>query len=254
MTIRIGINGFGRIGRLVARLALADDRFELVHVNEIGPGGTAMAAHLLQFDTVHGRFDADVSAGDDTMTVNGGRIGVTAERSPGEVPWGELGVDIVIESSGAFRTAELLQPHLDAGACKVIVAAPVKTDGVPNIVVGCNDDIYDPAAHDILTAASCTTNCLAPVVKVLHERIGIERGAITTIHDVTNTQVIVDAPHKDFRRARSALNSLIPTTTGSATESASRSWVATSSAPNAAHGPTTTGPAGGERTHRSTHR
>ncbi len=219
MVTRIGINGFGRIGRLVARLALADERFEVVHINEIGAGGAATAAHLLEYDTVHGRFDADLEVGDDgdAISVDGMPIGVSAATSPGDVPWGDLGVDLLIESSGAFRTTELLQPHLDAGARKVIVAAPVKTEGVPNIVVGCNDHIYDPDQHDILTAASCTTNCLAPVVKVLHEKIGIERGAITTIHDVTNTQVVVDAPHKDLRRARSALNSLIPTTTGSAT-------------------------------------
>ncbi|MEZ5298041.1 MAG: type I glyceraldehyde-3-phosphate dehydrogenase [Ilumatobacteraceae bacterium] len=133
------------------------------------------------------------------------------------MPWADLGVDIVLECSGKFKTTDTLQPYLDGGVRKVIVAAPVKSDGVLNIVMGCNDHLYDPATNDIVTAASCTTNCLAPIVKVLHEQVGIERGAITTIHDVTNTQVIVDAPHKDLRRARSALNSLVPTTTGSAT-------------------------------------
>ena len=175
------------------------------------------AAHLVEFDTVHGRYPGSVGLDDDVLVIDEQRIAVSGHETPGAVPWRATGVDVVLECSGVFRTTEALEPYFDHGIRKVIVAAPVKSEGVLNIVMGCNDDLYDPAVDHIVTAASCTTNCLAPVVKVLHEQIGIERGAITTIHDVTNTQVIVDAPHKDLRRARSALNSLIPTTTGSAT-------------------------------------
>lgn len=213
---RIGINGFGRIGRLVVRGLATHPELELVHVND--PKADApTAAHLLEFDTVHGRYAGTVEHDDDSITVDGTRATVSMHSTPTDVPWADLGVDIVLEASGKFKTTEVLQPYLDNGVRKVIVAAPVKSDGVLNIVMGCNDDLYEPSTNHIVTAASCTTNCLAPVVKVLHEQIGIERGAITTIHDVTNTQVIVDAPHKDLRRARSALNSLIPTSTGSAT-------------------------------------
>ena len=151
------------------------------------------------------------------LVLNGQRATFSSHDAPGAVPWDDLGVDIVIESSGKFRTMETLDPYFERGVRKVVVAAPVHDDAAVNIVVGCNDDRYDPAVHRVVTAASCTTNCIAPVVKVRHEEVGIERGLITTIHDVTNTQVIVDAPHKELRRARSALNSLIPTTTGSAT-------------------------------------
>ena len=213
---RVGINGFGRIGRLVVRGLSQHPDLELVHVNE-PKADAATSAHLLEFDTVHGRFDGVIAATDDTMTIDGARVTHSSYDAPGAVAWDEHGVDIVLEASGKFRTTELLAPYFDRGVRKVIVAAPVKSDGVLNVVMGCNDHLYDPDRHDVVTAASCTTNCLAPVVKVLHEQIGIERGAITTIHDVTNTQVIVDAPHKDLRRARSALNSLIPTSTGSAT-------------------------------------
>ena len=213
---RIGINGFGRIGRLAVRGLFGRSDLQLVHVNE-PHGDAATAAHLLEFDTVHGRYAGHVAADGDSMTIDGQPVSYTAHDTPGGVPWAEYGVDIVLECSGQFKTTEALQPYLDGGVKKVIIAAPVKSEGVLNIVMGCNDDLYDPANHHIITAASCTTNSLAPVVKVLHEKIGIERGALTTIHDVTNTQVIVDAPHKDLRRARSALNSLIPTSTGSAT-------------------------------------
>ena len=216
MTVRLGINGFGRIGRLVVRGLRGRHDIELVHVNDPHCDVTT-AAHLLDFDTVHGRFAGHVKTDGTLLTVDGATATFSSLDAPAAVPWLEYGVDIVLECSGKFTTAEALQPYLDAGVRKVIVAAPVKSDGVLNIVMGCNDDLYDPAANNIITAASCTTNCLAPVVKVLHEQIGIERGAITTIHDVTNTQVLVDAPHKDLRRARSALNSLIPTSTGSAT-------------------------------------
>ena len=216
MVTRIGINGFGRVGRLAVRGMARHDELELVHVNELR-GDAATAAHLLEFDTVHGRYDGDVGVDGDTIVIDGKRVSYSGYDEPGKIPWGDLGVDVVLEASGVFKTTETLTPHLERGARKVIVAAPVKSPGVPNIVIGCNDSDYDPAVHDIVTAASCTTNCLAPVVKVVHETFGIERGVITTIHDVTNTQVIVDAPHKDLRRARSALNSLIPTSTGSAT-------------------------------------
>ena len=216
MTTRIGINGFGRIGRLVVRALQHHPDLELVHINE-HKGGAATAAHLLEFDSVHGRYPGTVSSDGSTVTIDGRTIGFSEWNTPGQVPWELAGVDIVLECSGAFRTTDTLAPYFDHGVRKVIVAAPVKSPDVLNIVMGCNDHLYDNAVHDIVTAASCTTNCLAPVVKVLHESIGIERGAITTMHDVTNTQVVVDAPHKDLRRARSALNSLIPTSTGSAT-------------------------------------
>ncbi|MEX2577999.1 MAG: ArsJ-associated glyceraldehyde-3-phosphate dehydrogenase [Verrucomicrobiales bacterium] len=215
MTTRIAINGFGRMGRLGLRAGWDRGDFEIVHVNEVA-GGPAVAAHLLEFDSVHGKWDRGIEAGDGCFSVDGKRVGFSDHANPGDIDWAGLGVDLVVESSGQFRTRESIQAHFDGGAAKVVVAAPVK-EGALNIVMGCNDDLYDPARHDLVTAASCTTNCLAPVVKVLHERIGIEHGVVTTIHDVTNTQVLVDAPHKDFRRARSALNSLIPTSTGSAT-------------------------------------
>jgi glyceraldehyde 3-phosphate dehydrogenase len=216
MTVRIGINGFGRIGRLVARAMQHQTGVEVVHVNEV-KGGVEAAAHLLEFDTVHGRYSGRVAVAGNNLMVDDKRVGFSEFAKPADIPWADLGVDIVIESSGKFKTTPDLEPHLTNGALKVIVACPVKSEGVLNVVMGCNDHLYDPATHDVVTAASCTTNCLAPVVKVLHEGIGIERGAITTVHDVTNTQVIVDAPHKDLRRARSALNSLVPTSTGSAT-------------------------------------
>jgi glyceraldehyde 3-phosphate dehydrogenase len=216
MTTRIGINGFGRMGRLVVRALHHQPGLELVHVNE-RKGGLGTAAHLLEFDSVHGRFPGTVATDGATLVVDDRRITFSEHDTPGAVPWAEHGVDLVLECTGAFRTIESLAPYFDAGVRKVVVAAPVKHPSVLNVVMGCNDHLYDPATHDIVTAASCTTNCLAPVVKVLHEHIGIERGAITTMHDVTNTQVVVDAPHKDLRRARSALNSLIPTSTGSAT-------------------------------------
>ena len=214
MSIRIGINGFGRMGRLGLRAGWDNEDLEIVHVNEV-KGGCKLAAHLLEFDTVHGRWDRGIEAGDDWFSVEGRKVSFSEEALPGVVDWAAHGVDVVVESSGAFRTREVLQPYFEGGVRKVVVAAPVEE--ALNIVMGCNDGLYDPAEHDLVTAASCTTNCIAPVVKVIQEKIGIVHGLITTLHDVTNTQVVVDAPHKDFRRARSALNSLIPTTTGSAT-------------------------------------
>jgi glyceraldehyde 3-phosphate dehydrogenase len=213
---RIGINGFGRIGRLVVRAIRENPDLMLCHVNEL-KADAATAAHLLQFDSVHGRFPGTSSTDGSDLFVDERRVSFSSHALPSEVPWSEHGVDIVLECSGEFRDLASLQTYATRGVKKVIVAAPVKDPAVLNIVMGCNDHLYDPEKFDIVTAASCTTNSLAPVVKVLHEAIGIERGAITTIHDATNTQVIVDAPHKDLRRARSALNSLIPTSTGSAT-------------------------------------
>jgi len=178
-------------------------------------GDPAMHAHLLEFDSVHGRWDAAFSADADSLSIDGTRLPVFAERDPANLPL--EGVDVVIDCTGAFKTEAKLQPYFDAGVKRVVVSAPVKDGPTANIVYGVNDGVYDPDAHRIVTAASCTTNCLAPVVKVIHDAIGIRHGSITTIHDVTNTQTIVDRPAKDLRRARSALTNLIPTTTGSAT-------------------------------------
>jgi glyceraldehyde 3-phosphate dehydrogenase len=226
--MRVGINGMGRIGRLALRAAMgaaerpgddprAHNRLEVVHLNEL-KGGAAATAHLLAFDSVQGRWRADIAAeGDRTIRIGDRTLAYSAHATSAEIPWGELGVDLVLECTGKFLTPETLQGHLDRGARRVIVAAPVKVGGVLNIVVGVNHHLYDPAQHRIVTAASCTTNCLAPVVKVVHEALGIRHGQITTIHDPTNTNLVVDAPHKDLRRARSAMLSLAPTTTGSAT-------------------------------------
>jgi glyceraldehyde 3-phosphate dehydrogenase len=216
MTTKIGINGFGRIGRLVVRALREHPELQLVHVNE-RKGDVSVAAHLLEFDSVHGRFSGTVVVEGSALVIDGSTVTYSAHTTPGDVPWDEFGVEVVLECTGKFTSVAGLDAYFERGVQKVIVAAPVKDDTVLNIVMGCNDDLYDPAIHRIVTAASCTTNCLAPVVKVLHNKIGIERGAITTMHDLTNTQVIVDAPHKDLRRARSAVNSLIPTSTGSAT-------------------------------------
>lgn len=226
--MKVGINGMGRIGRLALRSAMgaaerqSDDpraghRLEVVAVNEI-KGGAVGTAHLLAFDSVQGRWRADIeNDGEDAICINGKRLAFSAHADPADIPWGELGVDVVLECTGKFLNPALLQGHLDRGAKRVIVAAPVKTGGVLNIVVGVNEHLYDPLRDRIVTAASCTTNSLAPVVKVVHENLGILHGQITTIHDPTNTNVMVDAPHKDLRRARSAMLSLAPTTTGSAT-------------------------------------
>ncbi len=213
---RIAINGFGRIGRLALRAGWDRDDLQFVHVNELH-GDAATAAHLLCFDSVHGRWDREAIGEGATLTVDGVGLGYSNVAAPGDVAWSEHGAEIVLECSGRFRTIDSLAPYFEQGVGKVIVAAPVKDDRALNIVVGVNDDRYDPAVHDIVTAASCTTNCLAPLVKVIHEGLGILRGSVTTLHDMTNTQTIVDAPHKDLRRARAASVSLIPTTTGSAT-------------------------------------
>ncbi len=215
MVTRIGINGFGRIGRLVLRAAFDWPGLQFVHINEIA-GDAATAAHLLTFDSVHGRWERGNVGEGDTLTVGGQTLGYSAVKEPGAVPWAAAGVDIVLECTGKIKTVAQLEAYFAAGVKKVIVAAPVK-GGALNIVMGVNHTRYDPATQHILTAASCTTNCLAPVVKVIHEGIGIRHGMITTIHDMTNTQSILDTPHKDLRRARAASLSLIPTTTGSAT-------------------------------------
>ncbi len=212
---RVGINGFGRMGRLALRAGWGRPDLQFVHVNEIA-GGADVAAHLLTFDSVHGRWGRDVRGMPDALSIDGAVVRFTSAGRPGDVPWAASDVDIVLECSGKFRTVETLEPYFAAGVKRVIVAAPVKA-GALNVVVGVNDHEYDPARHRIVTAASCTTNCLAPVVKVVHEAVGIQHGVITTVHDMTNTQTIVDAPHKDLRRARASSLSLIPTSTGSAT-------------------------------------
>ena len=215
MAIRIGINGFGRMGRLALRAGWGRRDVEFVHINEIA-GDAATAAHLLTFDSVHGRWNRPVEADADRLIIDGQTLTFSSVAAPGDVAWSAHDVDLVLECSGKFRTTDTLDPYFAAGVRKVIVAAPVKT-GALNIVVGVNDHLYDPRTHHLVTAASCTTNCLAPVVKVIHETIGITHGVITTVHDITNTQVVVDAPHKDLRRARASSVSLIPTSTGSAT-------------------------------------
>ena len=218
--MKVGVNGFGRIGRLVFRALWGRPGIELVHVNDKA-GDAATAAHLLSFDSVHGRWNRDVVAADDSFSIEGSRIGWSQTNDPVAVPWDQAGVELVLECSGQIKTPETLQPYFDQTAIKrVIVACPVKgsvagADAL-NIVYGINHHLYEPATHRLITAASCTTNCLAPVVKVVHESFGIEHGMITTIHDITNTQVQIDAFKSDLRRARSGLASLIPTTTGSA--------------------------------------
>ena len=214
MTIKIGINGFGRMGRLVMRSAWDWDNVEFVQIND-PQGDAATFAHLMQFDSVHGTWDKQVDADESNIIINDNRIRFTRNQTIAETDWS--GCDIVVEASGVMRDKQKLQAYLDQGIKRVLVTAPVKQEGVLNLVKGVNDYLYDPDEHRIITAASCTTNCLAPVVKVLHEKIGIEHGSITTIHDITNTQTILDAPHKDLRRARACGMSLIPTTTGSAT-------------------------------------
>ncbi len=215
MSVRIGINGFGRMGRLALRAGWEHPDLSFVHLNDSG-GDPAAAAHLLTFDSVHGRWPHRVEGGTDCIEIDGVPVGWSRQASPGEVPWRARGVDIVLECTGAFRTAETLEPYFASGVRTVIVAAPVKA-GALNVVMGVNDHLYDPSVHRLLTAASCTTNCLAPVVKVVHEAFGVVDGVVTTVHDATNSQTVVDAFDKDLRRARAAGLSLIPTSTGSAT-------------------------------------
>ncbi|NPA72391.1 MAG: ArsJ-associated glyceraldehyde-3-phosphate dehydrogenase [Gammaproteobacteria bacterium] len=212
--IKIAINGFGRMGRLAMRVAYDWQDVEIVHINEIATDAHG-SAHLLKFDSTHGRWHHDVAEQDGKIVINGHAISYSQNSQIAETDWGCLGVDVVIESTGAFRTRETLQAYLDQGIQQVIVAAPM-TEGVKNIVMGINDDIFTAGQDSIITAASCTTNCIAPVIKVLHEQIGIKHGMITSLHNRTNTQKVVDHGHKDLRRARAGFESLIPTTTGSA--------------------------------------
>ena len=214
MSLRIGINGFGRIGRLALRAAFDWPDVRFVQVNDPA-GDAATLAHLLNFDSVHGRWLHEASSEGDALLIDGQRIATTRNKAITETDWS--GCDVVIEASGKMKTTAVLQAYLDQGVKRVVVTAPVKEAGVLNAVMGVNDHLYDPAVHCIVTAASCTTNCLAPIVKVIHEGLGIRHGSITTVHDLTNSQSILDQPHKDLRRARACGMSLIPTTTGSAT-------------------------------------
>ncbi|MDB2385843.1 ArsJ-associated glyceraldehyde-3-phosphate dehydrogenase [Shewanella sp.] len=214
MTIKIGINGFGRMGRLALRSAWHHSDVEFVQINDPA-GDAATLAHLLTFDSIHGRWSQEATAEGDEIVVADKRIATSRNNTIGATDWS--GCDVVIEASGVMKTKALLQAYLDQGVKRVVVTAPVKEEGVLNIVMGVNQHLYNKESHPIVTAASCTTNCLAPVVKVIHENIGIKHGSMTTIHDITNTQTILDAPHKDLRRARACGLSLIPTTTGSAT-------------------------------------
>ena len=215
MTVRVGINGVGRIGRLALRAAWDRDDLEIVHLNEVAGDGS-VTGHLLEFDSVHGRWGRGIEAQPDALRIEGRTLRHTRLAEPRQVPWAESGVDIVIDATGAFRTLDTLEPHFDQGAKRVVVAAPVKDERALNVVMGVNDVHYDPARHRVVTAASCTTNCLAPLVKVLHPALEIRHGTILTVHDMTATQSPVDLPRDNLRRARAAGLNLIPTTTGSA--------------------------------------
>lgn len=212
MALQLAINGFGRIGRLVFREAMKHEEFEVVAVNDLTDA--KQLAHLLKYDSVHGVYDADVQAEDDAFIVNGKRIQVLSEKDPANLPWGELGVDVVLECTGRWRSMEEVSKHIEAGAKKAILSAPAQGD-MPTYVMGVNHTEYDPA-QDVISNASCTTNCLAPLAKVLDEKFGIKRGMMTTIHSYTNDQRILDFPHSDPRRARAGAVSMIPTTTGAA--------------------------------------
>lgn len=213
MAIKVGINGFGRIGRNLFRAGINDPAIEFVAVNDITDPDTL--AHLLKYDSVHGRFKGDVKAGEGEIIVNGKSIKVLSERDPANLPWGALGIQIAVESTGIFTKRAEAEKHLSAGAKKVIISAPA-TDEDITMVLGVNDEKYDASRHNIISNASCTTNCLAPVAKVLHEKFGIKSGLMTTTHAYTNDQKILDLPHKDLRRARAAAINMIPTTTGAA--------------------------------------
>ncbi len=213
MSIKVGINGFGRIGRNVLRAAFQNEQLEIVAVNDLADAKTL--AHLLKYDSVHGIFKARVEAGEKSFKVNGKEVAVFAERDPANLPWKDLGVEVVIECTGLFRTREEASKHLEAGAGKVVISAPGK-DVDATIVMGVNEGVYDSEKHHIVSNASCTTNCLAPVAKVLNDSFGIVKGLMTTIHAYTGDQRLLDAPHKDLRRARAAAESIIPTSTGAA--------------------------------------
>ncbi|WP_040759509.1 type I glyceraldehyde-3-phosphate dehydrogenase [Sporosarcina newyorkensis] len=213
MTVKLAINGFGRIGRVVLRETLKTEDVEVVAINDLTDA--AMLAHLLKYDSVHGVLDADVQSDEASLVIDGKKVKVFAEKDPANLPWGDLGVDIVIDSTGVFRDKEKLQKHIDAGAKKVILSAPAKGE-MTTLVMGVNEETYNPATDHIVSNASCTTNCLAPVVKVLNDTFGIKRGMMTTVHSYTNDQRILDLPHEDYRRARAAAESMIPTSTGAA--------------------------------------
>ncbi|PAV28611.1 type I glyceraldehyde-3-phosphate dehydrogenase [Virgibacillus profundi] len=213
MAVKVGINGFGRIGRNVFRQALKNNEVEIVAVNDLTDAN--MLAHLLKYDSVHGKLEEEVSVNGSNIVVGGSEIKVLSERDPANLGWGDLGVEVVIESTGRFTSGEDAQKHIEAGAKKVIISAPAKNEDL-TIVMGVNDNQYDPSKHNIISNASCTTNCLAPFAKVLHDSFGIKRGLMTTIHSYTNDQQILDLPHKDYRRARAAAENIIPTTTGAA--------------------------------------
>jgi glyceraldehyde 3-phosphate dehydrogenase len=211
--VKVGINGFGRIGRNVFRAALKNPEVEIVAVNDLTDSGTL--AHLLKYDSVHGKLDAEVQAGEGVLIVNGKEIKVLAERDPAKLPWGTLGVEIVVESTGRFTKRDDAAKHLEGGAKKVIISAPATNEDI-TIVLGVNEGKYDPANHQVISNASCTTNCLAPFAKVLNDKFGVRRGLMTTVHSYTNDQQILDLPHKDMRRARAAAENIIPTSTGAA--------------------------------------
>ncbi|MFJ7977580.1 type I glyceraldehyde-3-phosphate dehydrogenase [Peribacillus sp. JNUCC 23] len=213
MAVKVGINGFGRIGRNVLRAALKNSDVEIVAINDLTDAN--MLAHLLQYDTVHGTLAETVSVDGDYLVVDGHKIKVLAERDPAQLGWGELGVEVVVESTGRFTARNDAAKHLEAGAKKVIISAPASDEDI-TIVMGVNEDKYDAANHHVLSNASCTTNCLAPFAKVLNDKFGIKRGMMTTIHSYTNDQQILDLPHKDYRRARAAAENMIPTSTGAA--------------------------------------
>ena len=213
MAYQVGINGFGRIGRNVFRAALSNPEINIVAVNDLTDAKTL--AHLLKYDSIHGIFDAEVKADGDAIIVNGQRVQVLAERDPANLPWGKLGVEIVVESTGLFTAKEKASAHIVGGAKKVIISAPASGEDI-TIVLGVNEDKYDPKNHNVVSNASCTTNCLAPFTKVLHDKFGVKRGMMTTVHSYTNDQQILDLPHSDLRRSRAAAVSIIPTTTGAA--------------------------------------
>jgi glyceraldehyde 3-phosphate dehydrogenase len=213
MTVKVGINGFGRIGRNVFRASLKNDNVEVVAVNDLTDAN--MLAHLLQYDSIHGKLDQEVTVDGDTLVVGGKKIKVLAERDPAQLGWGDLGVDVVVESTGRFTKRADAAKHIEAGAKKVIISAPASDEDI-TIVMGVNEDKYEAGSHDVISNASCTTNCLAPFAKVLNDKFGIKRGMMTTVHSYTNDQQILDLPHKDYRRARAAAENIIPTTTGAA--------------------------------------
>lgn len=213
MAVKVGINGFGRIGRVVFRAALNNPNVEVVAVNDLTDAN--MLAHLLKYDTVHGTLNKEITVDGDYLVVDGHKVKVLAERDPAQLGWGDLGVEVVVESTGRFTKRADAAKHLEAGAKKVIISAPASDEDI-TIVMGVNDDKYDAANHHVISNASCTTNCLAPFAKVLNDNFGIKRGMMTTVHSYTNDQQILDLPHKDYRRARAAAENIIPTTTGAA--------------------------------------